>query len=204
MLGLNLFPFFKTFKHFRSVFSRTTSSLQAFQSGSNRFVAQYRCSQADTDMYKSWVNRTTQLIAKKLRWRRAATRFYAKLSAQKHDNNIVSSYILIGTLGPCQFNQKKIKINFIHLKVLAIAQRYKSDVSDPNVVGGLVLKSTSTTFYLLVDLMSFFDVYHTENWDLAYDTLNRLNTLPSTTDNIDAKIKQFIAFTEEVESTYLF
>ncbi len=48
--------------------------------------------------------------------------------------------------------------------------------------------------------MSFFDVYHTENWDLAYDTLNRLSILPSTTDNIDIKIKQFIAFSEEVST----
>jgi nuclear pore complex protein Nup93 len=82
------------------------------------------------------------------------------------------------------------------LKAMAtsIAQRYKIE-SGCSV---LILKSVSNTFYLLTELMHFFDIYHSENWELAYETLNNMDVLPDTADKIESHVKKFSAFSEEV------
>ena len=79
--------------------------------------------------------------------------------------------------------------------VLSIASRYKTEI---NLSLRPIPKSTITTFYLLTDLMTFFDLYHDENLDLAYETINKLGILPVTSNAVDSKVKEFIAFSEEV------
>ena len=78
---------------------------------------------------------------------------------------------------------------------LSIAERYKVDSSEALVP---IPKSVSQTFNLLCDLMTFFDVYHAEKYDAAYDILNRLDILPQISENMETKVKKFTAFSEEV------
>ena len=80
--------------------------------------------------------------------------------------------------------------------VFSIAARYKTEV---NVSTRAIPKSTITTFYLLTDLMTFFDLFHEENLDSAYDTINKLGILPVSSSGVDSKVKEFIAFSEEVK-----
>jgi len=86
------------------------------------------------------------------------------------------------------------------LKAMAtsIAQRYKIE-SGRSV---LILKSVSNTFYLLTELMYFFDIYHSENWELAYETLNNMDVLPDTADKIESHVKKFSAFSEEIKRNF--
>lgn len=79
--------------------------------------------------------------------------------------------------------------------VTGIALRYKTETVTTSKA---IPKSIITTFYLLTDLMTYFDLYHAENWDVAYETLNKLNVLPSTSANVDLKVKDFVAYSEEV------
>ena len=83
--------------------------------------------------------------------------------------------------------------------VFLIANRYKAEI---NTSLKPVKKSTISTFYLLTDLMTFFDLYHSENWELAYDTLNKLGILPRSSINVDSSVKEFIAYSEEVKRNF--
>ena len=79
--------------------------------------------------------------------------------------------------------------------VFSIAMRYKTEASTSLKA---IQASTIATFYLLTDLMTFFDLYHSENWDIAYETLNKLGVLPRTSLNVEANVREFISFNEEV------
>lgn len=83
------------------------------------------------------------------------------------------------------------------LKSLAtsIAVRYKVETNMSSIA---IPKSVITTFYLLTDLMTFFDLFHAENWDMSYETINKLGLLPVTSSNVDSKVRDFIAYNEEV------
>ena len=83
----------------------------------------------------------------------------------------------------------------LKVMIISIATRYKTET---NTSVRAIQKSTLSTFYLLVDLMTFFDLYHSENWELAYETLSKLSVLPKTSFNVDANVKEFIAYSEEV------
>lgn len=83
--------------------------------------------------------------------------------------------------------------------VFAIAIRYKTEIHTSLKP---VKKSTISTFYLLTDLMTFFDLYHSENWEIAYDTLNKLGVLPKSSINVDASVKEFISYSEEVKRNF--
>lgn len=78
--------------------------------------------------------------------------------------------------------------------ILAIAVRYKSETSGVAAIPPSIVH----TFYLLTDLMQFFDLYRDQNWEIAYETLCKLNILPDTSPQVDAKVKEFIAYSEEV------
>jgi len=85
--------------------------------------------------------------------------------------------------------------------VFSIAMRYKTEVHTSLKP---VKKSTISTFYLLTDLMTFFDLYHSENWELAFDTLNKLSVLPRTSINVDSTVKEFNSYSEEVKRIIFF
>lgn len=79
--------------------------------------------------------------------------------------------------------------------VVNIAVRYKTETV---MSARAIPRSIVSTFYILTDLMTFFDLYHEENWDVAYETVNKLSVLPTTSIAVDSKVKDFIAFSEEV------
>ncbi|CAF0727490.1 unnamed protein product [Brachionus calyciflorus] len=83
--------------------------------------------------------------------------------------------------------------------VMGIAMRYKTETA---MTSKAIPKSIITTFYLLVDLMTFFDLYHAENWETSYETLSKLNVLPPTSANVDSKVKEFVAYSEEIKRNF--
>jgi nuclear pore complex protein Nup93 len=80
--------------------------------------------------------------------------------------------------------------------VMTIAVRYKTETTSNTKAA--VPKSIMNTFFLLTDLLTFFDFYHAENWDVAYETLCKLQLLPQVSQNVELKVKDFIAYSEEV------
>ena len=79
--------------------------------------------------------------------------------------------------------------------VFSIAMRYKTEASTSLKA---IQKSTMSTFYLLTDLMTFFDLFHSESWDVAYETLNKLGVLPRSSMTVETNVREFISYSEEV------
>ncbi|MBN3281916.1 NUP93 protein, partial [Polyodon spathula] len=74
---------------------------------------------------------------------------------------------------------------------LAIAERYRSQ-------GISAEKSVDSTFYLLLDLITFFDEYHAAHVDRAYDVMERLKLVPLSQDSVEERVAAFINFSDEV------
>ncbi|KAI1890011.1 hypothetical protein AGOR_G00168810 [Albula goreensis] len=74
---------------------------------------------------------------------------------------------------------------------LAIAERYRSH----GIAGE---KSVDSTFYLLLDLMTFFDEYHAGHIDRAYDVMERLKLVPLSQDGVEERVAAFRNFSDEV------
>jgi len=74
---------------------------------------------------------------------------------------------------------------------VSIAQRYRSHSYEGS-------RHTTSTFYLLLDLMTFFDLYHTQKTDQAYTVMNDLKLLPFTVESVDQKVNAFRHYTDEV------
>ena len=56
----------------------------------------------------------------------------------------------------------------------------------------------ASVLYLLLDLMTFFDYYHSQAYNDALDTIQRLNIIPVNNSDIKAKVNQFGQLAEEV------
>lgn len=54
------------------------------------------------------------------------------------------------------------------------------------------------TFYLLLDLLTFFDYYHANQYDEALDTIQKLQLLPFTLNKVESKVSEFNTYPEEV------
>jgi nuclear pore complex protein Nup93 len=80
--------------------------------------------------------------------------------------------------------------------VFSIAMRYKTEASTSLKA---IQPSTISTFYLLTDLMTFFDLFHSDSWDIAYETLNKLDVLPRNSINVENSVRGFISHSEEVK-----
>ncbi|KAK6480135.1 nuclear pore complex protein Nup93-like [Huso huso] len=74
---------------------------------------------------------------------------------------------------------------------LAIAERYRTQ-------GISAEKSVDSTFYLLLDLITFFDEYHAAHVDRAYDVMERLKLVPLSQDSVEERVAAFINFSDEV------
>ncbi|XP_064640294.1 nuclear pore complex protein Nup93-like [Lineus longissimus] len=74
---------------------------------------------------------------------------------------------------------------------VAIAERYRS-------LGQEGTRSTTCTFYLLLDLMTFFDEYHAQHLDQAMDTIVQLKLLPTTTETVERLVNNFKHYTDEI------
>uniref|UniRef100_A0A671V3Z2 Nuclear pore complex protein Nup93 n=1 Tax=Sparus aurata TaxID=8175 RepID=A0A671V3Z2_SPAAU len=85
-----------------------------------------------------------------------------------------------------QSNKERLKNTAV-----AIAERYRSQ----GIAGE---KSVDSTFYLLLDLTTFFDEYHAGHVDRAYDVMERLKLLPLSQDSVEERVAAFRNFSDEV------
>lgn len=74
---------------------------------------------------------------------------------------------------------------------LSIAKRYRERNNEGS-------RSNTSTFYLLLDLLSFFDSYHEGNVDEAFEVMKQLKLLPLTADAVEHKVNSFRHYTDEV------
>uniref|UniRef100_A0A3Q3F5G0 Nuclear pore complex protein Nup93 n=1 Tax=Labrus bergylta TaxID=56723 RepID=A0A3Q3F5G0_9LABR len=93
---------------------------------------------------------------------------------------------VIAQVSAPQSNKERLKNTAV-----AIAERYRS-----HAVSGE--KSVDSTFYLLLDLTTFFDEYHAGHVDRAYDVMERLKLLPLSQDSVEERVAAFRNFSDEV------
>ncbi|XP_046843260.1 nuclear pore complex protein Nup93-like [Xenia sp. Carnegie-2017] len=79
------------------------------------------------------------------------------------------------------------------LKTLAfnVAERYKSQ-------GNNASRMTLNTFYLLCDLIQFFDLYHQNLTDEAFEVMKKLQLVPLSGASVDQKVSSFRQYTDEI------
>uniref|UniRef100_A0A3B3WFR2 Nuclear pore complex protein Nup93 n=1 Tax=Poecilia mexicana TaxID=48701 RepID=A0A3B3WFR2_9TELE len=93
---------------------------------------------------------------------------------------------VIAQVSAPQSNKERLKNTAV-----VIAERYRSQ-------GTAAEKSINGTFYLLLDLMTFFDEYHAGHVDRAYDVMERLKLLPLSQDSVEERVAAFRNFSDEV------
>ncbi|KAK2144899.1 hypothetical protein LSH36_721g01052 [Paralvinella palmiformis] len=74
---------------------------------------------------------------------------------------------------------------------LAIAQRYRE-------LGQEGSRHTTSTFHLLLDLMTFFDLYHTNKYEQACSVIQELNLLPFKVEDVEQKVNAFRSYSDEI------
>ncbi|EMP25592.1 Nuclear pore complex protein Nup93 [Chelonia mydas] len=85
-----------------------------------------------------------------------------------------------------QSNKERLK-NMAH----SIAERYKAQ-------GISTKKSIDSTFYLLLDLITFFDEYHAGHLDRAFDIIEHLKLVPLSQDCVEERVAAFRNFSDEI------
>ncbi|KAL4234656.1 Nucleoporin nup93 [Mactra antiquata] len=75
---------------------------------------------------------------------------------------------------------------------LSVAERYRSSGVSEN------LKANTCSFYLILDLLSFFDLYHQGQTEEAMEIMRQLQLLPLSTDAVEHKVNTFRNYSEEV------
>ncbi|XP_015224134.1 nuclear pore complex protein Nup93 isoform X3 [Lepisosteus oculatus] len=93
---------------------------------------------------------------------------------------------VISQVSAPQSNKERLKN-----MALAIAERYRAQ-------GTAGEKSLDSTFYLLLDLITFFDEYHAGHIDRAYDVMERLKLVPLSQDSVEERVAAFRNFSDEV------
>ncbi|NWX92033.1 NUP93 protein, partial [Nothoprocta ornata] len=93
---------------------------------------------------------------------------------------------VVPQIGTPQSNKERLK-NMAH----SIAERYKAQ-------GISAKKSIDSTFYLLLDLMTFFDEYHAGHIDRAFDIIERLKLVPLSQDCVEERVAAFRNFSDEI------
>uniref|UniRef100_A0A3P9ISS5 Nuclear pore complex protein Nup93 n=2 Tax=Oryzias latipes TaxID=8090 RepID=A0A3P9ISS5_ORYLA len=93
---------------------------------------------------------------------------------------------VIAQVSAPQSNKERLKNTAV-----AIAERYRCQ----GIAGE---KGVDSTFYLLLDLMTFFDEYHAGHVDRAYDIMERLKLLPLSQESVEERVAAFRNFSDEV------
>nr|7ZOX_A Chain A, Nuclear pore complex protein Nup93 [Xenopus laevis] len=93
---------------------------------------------------------------------------------------------VVSQISAPQSNRERLKN-----MALAIAERYKSQ-------GVSAEKSINSTFYLLLDLITFFDEYHAGHIDLSFDVIERLKLVPLSQDSVEERVAAFRNFSDEI------
>ncbi|XP_071785698.1 nuclear pore complex protein Nup93-like [Asterias amurensis] len=79
----------------------------------------------------------------------------------------------------------------LHKLAVAIAERFQAQ----SITGN---QSNTKSFHLLLDLMTYFDQYHSRDLDRALATIDTLQLVPLTPDTVDDKVNAFKQYTDEV------
>ncbi|XP_077842294.1 nuclear pore complex protein Nup93 isoform X3 [Macaca mulatta] len=74
---------------------------------------------------------------------------------------------------------------------LSIAERYRAQGISAN-------KFVDSTFYLLLDLITFFDEYHSGHIDRAFDIIERLKLVPLNQESVEERVAAFRNFSDEI------
>lgn len=75
---------------------------------------------------------------------------------------------------------------------LSVAERYRSSgEGDGN-------RASTSSFYLILDLITFFDLYHSGNTEEALEIIRQLQLLPLTSEAVEHKVKTFRNYTDEI------
>ncbi|KAJ8335579.1 hypothetical protein SKAU_G00389210 [Synaphobranchus kaupii] len=93
---------------------------------------------------------------------------------------------VVTQISAAQSNKERLKN-----MALAVAERYRTH----GIAGE---KSVDSTFYLLLDLTTFFDEYHAGHIDRAYDVMERLKLVPLSQDSVEERVAAFRNFSDEV------
>ncbi|XP_064611037.1 nuclear pore complex protein Nup93-like [Liolophura sinensis] len=110
--------------------------------------------------------------------------------AGKHDKVLELLNKLLGQVVSQPSSAQSSRDRVKNLAV-SVAQRYRATGHDGN-------QSNSVTFYLLLDLVTFFDLYNSGNYDQAIEVMQELKLLPLTTDLVEGKVNDFKHYTVEV------
>ncbi|XP_075045076.1 nuclear pore complex protein Nup93 isoform X2 [Mixophyes fleayi] len=93
---------------------------------------------------------------------------------------------VVSQISAPQSNKERLKN-----MALSIAERYRAQ-------GVSAEKSVNSTFYLLLDLITFFDNYHAGHIDLAFDVIERLKLVPLSQDSVEERVAAFRNFSDEI------
>ncbi|XP_029464579.1 nuclear pore complex protein Nup93 [Rhinatrema bivittatum] len=93
---------------------------------------------------------------------------------------------VVSQISSPQSNKERLKN-----MALSIAERYRAQ-------GISAEKSINSTFYLLLDLITFFDEYHAGQVDRAFDIIERLKLVPLSQDSVEERVAAFRNFSDEI------
>ncbi|XP_064414648.1 nuclear pore complex protein Nup93 isoform X2 [Latimeria chalumnae] len=93
---------------------------------------------------------------------------------------------VISQISAPQSNKERLKN-----MALSIAERYRNQ-------GISAEKAIDSTFYLLLDLITFFDEYHAGHVDGAFDIIDRLKLVPLSQGTVEERVAAFRNFSDEI------
>lgn len=102
-------------------------------------------------------------------------------------------FLLNRMLGPVVSAADGTHSDRLRIKTVALnlAQRYRTSAAEMS-------RDLQSTFYTLLDLITFFDLYHTGRYNAALSVINELHMLPSRAEQVQAKVSSFSSYSEEV------
>ncbi|KAG8175420.1 hypothetical protein JTE90_021117 [Oedothorax gibbosus] len=113
---------------------------------------------------------------------------------KKHDKVIEILNKLLSQVVP-QLNVVGSNRQRLENLALSIAERYKMQ-------GHNATPETAGTFFLLLDLMAFFNFYHNNQHVDALDTIKDLKILPFDIKDVEQKVTSFSSYSEEVRRNF--
>lgn len=110
--------------------------------------------------------------------------------AGHHDNVLTLLNRLISPLVPTADGAHSDRVRIKSL-ALGIAQRYRSQSVEMS-------RDLRSTFYTLLDLLTFFDLYHLGRYEAALDVINELHILPTKPEQVQIRVASFSSYSEEI------
>ncbi|XP_002164359.1 nuclear pore complex protein Nup93 [Hydra vulgaris] len=110
--------------------------------------------------------------------------------ADNHEKVLELLTTLLSQLVPLA-NSPQSSRERIQILARSVAERYKTHGHNGS-------RTRSSTFYLLIDLMYFFDLYHEQQFDTALDTIQKIKLIPLKPDEVEQKVTSFKQYSDEV------